>query len=346
MRDGFDSLRLLDAADSPAVDPTFRTDLLTEARRRLLSNVSETTLERIAAPPVATSGDLEDGHADRSHRAQRVLLIAACLVLALAGIVGLAVSQSEDPAVTETTPPATTFPATTVPPTTVSSGSTVPPTTTPSVAPGITTQTLPTSVAGDSERADLMLVTKEDFGPGWTDAVEANRHRPRSFNPDGSNCDTYERDVFEEMRTAVIAERVFTPPPPMLPDELRHRVLIYADDTTASRVFKTLNEPTFMACTRGRHPFDIYRWEPTPVTPPFEIEADELIFYRFTKNVAPASVMPEYAAVMLRIDRVIVFLETVQVDTNGDPTMTDDQFAKLAELAATAARHALELPAD
>ena len=234
MTDPFDVLRR--SADTPAgstveIDPSFRAEVLDEARRRL-SGAPVAARRRVASTAdIDERTEMTMMPVDRPRWMRRMLLAAACVVLVAGTVLALTTlvrSDGDEPA--DTPPVSVTTTVTTNPATSLPAGS------------PLTDEQLVAAILLDP--AELGLSRVEPVrGREVTDTRD-----PHQFDLDRYSarpeCSAFD-EVFEPLESSTHADRYFGLPPSQPVDQI---VAVFPDEATATAVFDGWLDPAFAPC--------------------------------------------------------------------------------------------------
>lgn len=341
MTDPFESLRHhAEGTGSTAIDPRFRAELLDEARRRLSSDASAGSIRPRAATDTPTPIPMEPIPmlAKNPRKTRPLLLAAACAALVAAGIVAVVALKNDD------VPGNAQHPSVDTP--AAAPGATAPPTPTPAQTPTTVASTSTTTVSPvrlDRQMASSILLTVDEYAPGWQVVPTASVDPSSGFDPDVASglpeCAPFVENVFGVVDDAGRNDLNFYHPPPS-EAAFGQFVIVLPDVATARAVFDIVNTHAFGDCSRA------YatklgsggQWLPIaferPVSPaPFEPVGDDLVYRTYDFSwVDDGGIThgPETAhEAAMRIGRTITFIGILKVGEDGVPIADDAQFRQI-----------------
>ena len=322
MTDPFDVLRR--SADTPAgstveIDPSFRAELLDEARRRL-SGAPVAARRRVASTAdIDERTEMTVMPLDRPRWMRPMLLAAACVVLVTVTVLALTTlegSDGDEPA--DTPPVSVTTTVTTDPATSLPTG------------PPLTDEQLVAAIMLDP--AELGLSRVEPVR-GW-EVIDTRD--PHHFDLDRYSarpeCSAFD-EVFEPLESSTHADRTFGLVPSQPADQI---VAVFPDEATASAVFDGWLDPAFAPCLE----LYSYQWAfrfGAPTEPPFSVSADDFAYYTFEQPGGQIN-----AGGVVRVGRTLTFVDaSITWYEPARPLMSEQEFGQIIDRVVARAEAAL-----
>jgi hypothetical protein len=325
MTDPFDVLRR--SVDSPhgasvEIDPTFRAELLDEARRRLSAAPGAPRRHVASTADIDARTEVIVMPVDQRTGWRRpVLLAAACVVLVTATV--LAVTTLDRADVEE---PAATAPvnATTTVPANATSVPTAPPLTDEQLIAAIRLDTADLGLSDDTwvEPFDYEVIDTDE-----PDLFDLGRYAARP------ECSAFDQ-VLEPLASSAHGLRVFGNPPNQPADQI---VAVLPDAATAAAVFDGWTDPAFAPC------LERYAWDSAirfgaRSEPPFAVSADDFAYYTFEQPTGQIN-----AGGVVRVDRTLTFVgASITWFEPARPLMSEDAFGMIIDRVIARAQAALD----
>jgi hypothetical protein len=322
MTDPFDVLRR--SVDSPSgstveIDPTFRAELLEEARRRLSGAPTAGRRHVVSTADIDERTEVIVMPVDRRPGWRRpMLLAAASAVLVAVTVLALTLDRAEvdEPAAT---PP-------------VDATSTVPANTATSGPTPLTDEQLIDAIRLDT--ADLGL--SEDTWVEPFDYEVIDTDDPNMFDLDRYSarpeCSAFDQ-VFEPLASSPHGDRLFGHPPNQPAGQI---VAVLPDAATAAAVFDGWTDPAFAPCLELYSYQWVFRFG-APSEPPFAVSADDFAYYTVEQPTGQIN-----AGALVRVGRTLTFVDaSITWFEPARPLMSEEAFGRIIDRVVTRATAAL-----